>query len=226
MDDGLAEALPRVPEAELMDAADRAAAYANADFAEPHDAFVEQFAQRFSQFRSGHVLDLGCGPADVTVRFARRCPAAVITAIEGAEAMLELAKKRIEVEALAHQITLEHIYLPDPALLQRRFDAIISNSLLHHLADPLTLWEVVAALPKGAPVWVVDLLRPTDRIMLEELVARYAKGADPLLAEDFANSLRAAYRPPEIAAQLRALELAHLNIETTSDRHVAVWGWR
>lgn len=226
MAEGLAEALPRIAEAELMDAADRAAAYANADFREPHDAFVEQFAQRFSEFRGGDVLDLGCGPADVTVRFARRYPAAVITAIEGAQAMLELATRRIEAEALGHQIRLEQFYLPDPALLQRRFDAVISNSLLHHLADPLTLWEVVAALPKGAPVWVVDLLRPTSQNMLEELVARHAQQADPLLAEDFANSLRAAYRPPEIAAQLRARELAHLNIETTSDRHLAVWGWR
>lgn len=226
MDDALAEGLPRVPETELMNAADRAAAYANADFAEPHDAFIEQFARRFTQFRSGHVLDLGCGPADILVRFARRYPAAVITAIEGAQAMVELARSRIEAEALTPRIKVEHLYLPDAAILRRSFDALISNSLLHHLADPLTLWEIVAALPKGAPVWVVDLLRPTDHVMLDELVARYAQDADPLLAEDFANSLRAAYRPPEIAAQLRAAGLAHLNIETTSDRHVAIWGWR
>lgn len=220
------EGLPRTAETELMNAADRAYAYAHADFSEPHATFVEQFAQRFSQFRSGHVLDLGCGPADITVRFAHRYPATVITAIEGAQAMVDLARNRIEAEALTSRINLEHLYLPDRALLTRSFDALISNSLLHHLADPLTLWEIVAALPKGAPVWVVDLLRPTDRAMLNALVARYAKDADPLMAEDFGNSLRAAYRPAEIAAQLRVLELAHLNIETTSDRHVAVWGWR
>lgn len=226
MVDALLEGLPRTAETELMSAAERAYAYAHADFDEPHSAFIEQFAQRFGQFRSGHVLDVGCGPGDITVRFAHRYPAAVITAIEGAQVMVELAKNRIEAEALGPRVSVEHLYLPDPGLFRRSFDALISNSLLHHLADPLTLWEIVAALPKGAPVWVVDLMRPTDRNMLNELVARHTENADPLLVEDFGNSLHAAYRPAEIAAQLRAKQLAHLNIEATSDRHVAVWGWR
>lgn len=226
MDEELAEPLARLPEAELMDAVEHAAAYADADFNEPHTAFVEQFAQRFSEFRTGHVLDLGCGPADVTVRFAKRYPLVQVTAIDGSAAMLDLAKARVDAEGLGSRIALELVYLPDARLLTRTFDGIISNSLLHHMSDPLALWEVIVALPKNAPVWIVDLLRPTSNEMLEELVDRYAKDEHPLLIEDFANSLRAAYRPAEIAEQLRAMQLAHLNIETISDRHVAIWGWR
>lgn len=226
MSNGLAEALVRIPEAELMDDIEHAAAYANTDFSEAHDAFVEQFARRFSAFRAGHVLDLGCGPADVTVRFAQHYPDARLTAVDGASAMLQFARERIEAAGLSSRINIEHIYLPDDAILSRPFDALISNSLLHHLADPHILWALAAALPKNTPVWVVDLLRPTDEYMLADLVARYAEGGHPLLIDDFTNSLRAAYRPQEIAEQLRAANLAHLNVEIISDRHVAIWGWR
>lgn len=220
------DSLQRVPETELMAAPDHAAAYANADFSEPHSAFVEQFAQRFGEFQYGHVLDLGCGPADITIRFAQRYPGVHLTAVDGSEAMLDLARPRIEAVGLASRIAIEHAYLPDPALLKRPFDALISNSLLHHLRNPLAIWEAAAALPTGAPIWVVDLLRPSDEAMLEELVQCYAKGEHPLLVEDFANSLRAAYRPAEIAEQLAAVGLGHLNIAITSDRHLAIWGRR
>lgn len=215
--------MDRIPEPELMDDLEQAYAYANADFSEPHQAFVGYFRERFPAFERGQVLDLGCGPADVTMRFARAYPAVSITGIDGAEAMLKLGRELLARQDLVDRVSLVQACLPAP--LEQRYDAIISNSLLHHLADPSVLWEAVkqGARP-GAPVFVMDLLRPHSIEAAERLAATYAGDAPAVLRKDFFNSLLAAYQPDEIALQLRAAKLAHLKIEQVSDRHVVIWG--
>lgn len=215
--------MQRIPESELMDDLEQAYAYANADFSEPHQAFVRYFQERFPEFARGQVLDLGCGPADVTLRFARAYPEVAVTGIDGAAAMLALGRERLARHDLADRVTLVRAYLPAP--LERRYDAVISNSLLHHLADPAVLWDAIKQSAKpGASVFVMDLLRPHSIEAAERLTATYAGDAPAVLRKDFFNSLLAAYQPDEIAAQLRAAKLAHLKIEPVSDRHVVIWG--
>ncbi|WP_333839921.1 class I SAM-dependent methyltransferase [Pelomicrobium sp.] len=217
-------ALARVPEPELMDDPAQAQAYAEADFSEPHQAFVEHFRRRFPAFAGGRVVDLGCGPADVTLRFARAFPRAHLLGVDGARAMLALAQEAVARAGLEERIRFAWLRLPAPAL-PRGFDAVISNSLLHHLADPQTLWAAVgqAARP-GAPVLVMDLMRPAAEAELERLVATYAAEVPEILRRDFRNSLRAAYRPEEVRAQLAQAGLGGFSVEAVSDRHLLVWG--
>jgi hypothetical protein len=70
----------------------------------------------------------------------------------------------------------------------------------------------------------MDLLRPTDIATVEALVQRYAGDAPAVLRADFRNSLRAAYRPDEVRAQLHAIGLDDLDVEQVSDRHLLVSG--
>lgn len=215
--------MQRIPEPELMDDLEQARAYADADFSEPHQAFVRHFRERFPDFARGQVLDLGCGPADVTMRFASAYPEVYVTGIDGAEAMLALGRELLARHDLADRVQLVQARLPAP--LERRYDAVISNSLLHHLADPAVLWEAIRQAAKpGAAVFVMDLLRPHSIEAAEHLTATYAGAAPAVLRKDFFNSLLAAYQPDEIAAQLRGAGLAHCKIEPVSDRHVMVWG--
>lgn len=216
-------AMQRVPEPDLMDEAEQARAYAEADFAEPHQAFVRYFAERFPGFEKGAALDLGCGPADVTMRFARAYPLVSVVGLDGAESMLALGREALAREGLADRVTLLRVHLP--ATMDARYDAIISNSLLHHLADPMVLWETVAQTAKpGAPVFVMDLLRPQSVVEAERLTAMYAADAPEVLRKDFFNSLLAAYRLDEIAGQLRSAGLERFRVEQVSDRHVVIWG--
>jgi SAM-dependent methyltransferase len=221
--------LPRTPEPELMDTDEQAEAYSGGDFAVPHQAFADEAVRRFPDLATGagRLLDLGCGPADVTVRLARVCPRWTVTGVDGAEAMLRRGRARVEAADLAGRVRLERVRLPSPALLARRFDALASNSLLHHLADPAALWAVVAAcLPPGAPVVVMDLRRPATPDDVDDLVARHAGDEPAVLRDDFRNSLVAAYRPDEVAGQLRRAGLGHLAVEPVGDRHLLVSGRR
>lgn len=207
-----------------MDEPAQARAYSEGDFADAHDAFVRHFVARFGRI-DGEALDLGCGPADVTVRFARASPGVRIVGVDAGENMLRLANERIEAAGLTERINVEHRHLPDAELLGRRFDAVISNSLLHHLADPQVLWDAVARCARpGAAVHVMDLLRPDDEPTLDALVERHTPGAPRVLRDDFRSSLRAAYRPEEVVTQLEVAGLDALEVEVVSDRHLLVAG--
>ncbi|MFN7951407.1 MAG: methyltransferase domain-containing protein [bacterium] len=215
----------RVPERELMDAADQARAYAEADFAEPHEAFVRHFGERFPAFQGGDVVDLGCGPADVTTRFARTYPGARVLGIDGSPAMLAEGRRRIASHPAGERITLRELFLPSEQLPRAGFDAVISNSLLHHVSEPAVIWSAArAAARTGAPIFVMDLMRPPDLATAERFVALYAGDAPPVLQHDYFASLLAAYEPDEVRAQLVACGLDHLVVEPVSDRHLVAWG--
>lgn len=224
--------MDRVPEPELMDDPVQARAYDEADFAEPHQRVVDAFGVRFPGFGADggpRVLDLGCGPGDVTVRFARAHPTATVLGVDGAAAMLALGRRRVAAEGLGARVRLERVHLPVPpaAWSGRHFDAVVSNSLLHHLRDPAVLWETVLAVTRpGSAVFVADLRRPADEAGVDALVARYAAGEPHVLRRDFRASLRAAFTPDEIVAQVAAAGLGHLSVDVEGDRHVVVWGRR
>ncbi len=216
--------LVRVPEPELMDAPEQARAYAEADFRESHDQFVVAIATRFGP-RSGVVLDLGCGPADPTVRLALANPAVTVVAVDAGRVMLELAQERVAQAGLTSRIRLENRRLPDPSLAAQRFDGVVSNSLLHHLSDPMVLWKTITdCVRPGGFIAVMDLLRPHGVSDVDRLVALHAAGAPPVLQADFRNSLLAAYRPDEVEQQLARAGLGRLNVATISDRHLFVAG--
>lgn len=217
--------MERIPESDLMDNAEQARAYAETDFSEAHNAFVAHFKSRFPEFNSGNVLDLGCGTADVIIRFAEAFPKSQITGIDGAQAMLEIGMRDIDKRGYSSQITLRKCMLPDHTLQSACFDAVISNSLLHHLVNPLIIWDAVKYCSgQGAPVFIMDLMRPDSPQRAEELVRLYAGEASPVLKKDFYNSLLAAYKSYEIMSQLETAGLDYLTVEVVSDRHVLVWG--
>lgn len=217
--------MERIPEHELMDNTAQAKAYAEADYSEPHEAFVKHFKVCFPGFSSGTVLDLGCGPADVTIRFARAFPKTRITGIDGAQVMLDLGLREIKLQELDHQMTLKKCRLPDSELSNLKFDALISNSLLHHLPDPAVMWQAVKLCTgHGAHIFVMDLLRPSNIETAKEIVQQYANDAPEVLKTDFYNSLLAAFSIEEIQEQLKTSGLEYLAVEIVSDRHFIVWG--
>lgn len=213
--------MKRIPERDLMDDPAQAEAYHRADFTEAHECFVALFRQFFPAGTwTGPVLDLGCGTADVTRRFAKAFGDQRIHGVDGSQAMLRWGREALEREGLASRVELFCRYLPADRLPESKYGVVISNSLLHHLQDPSILWSTIrdCAVNDG-PVFVMDLLRPATPARAAELVALYAAGERELLRTDFFNSLCAAYRPDEVERQIRQAGLQRLTVETVSDRH-------
>jgi ubiquinone/menaquinone biosynthesis C-methylase UbiE len=218
--------MERIAEPELMDEAAQARAYAEADFSAPHDRFIALFREQFPGLEpQGCVLDLGCGPGDVTRRFAHAFPACNLHGVDAAAAMLRLAEEQQRGSDLESRIRYIHGYLPSAELPQARYATLICNSLLHHLADPMVLWHsVLRHSAPGAAIFVMDLMRPDSRATAEAMVAQYAAGEPEVLRRDFFHSLLAAYTVDEVRVQLRAAGL-DLAVTTVSDRHFIVSGY-
>ena len=218
--------MKRRPEPELMDSEAQTLAYAEADFNEANSLFTSKFAENFSQLPvNGRMADLGCGPGDIAIRMANAYPGWTVTGLDAGENMLKRARERLDLESDSSRVSFRLAYLPDDSLESRAWDAVISNSLLHHLPDPQVLWASVVHLgAPGAAVQVMDLMRPETETDAQRLVDEYAADAPDILREDFYNSLLAAYTTLEVATQLVNAGLDHLKIDTASDRHWIVSG--
>ena len=219
--------MQRILEPELMDDIEQARAYAEADFDESNTLFVDLFLQHHPDWSAdGTMLDLGCGPGDIAIRLARTFPACEIHGLDGSQAMLDLAEqaKRQAVDVSSRVLFVNGL-IPSVKLPNPSYEAVVSNSLLHHLHDPALMWRTVNqyAAP-GAPVLIMDLVRSSSPGEAQRLVDTYAKGDPEVLRVDFYNSLCAAFEVAEVRQQLDDAGLATLSLEQVSDRHLAVWG--
>lgn len=220
--------MQRTLEPELMIEENQSQAYAQADFATPNIHFVNLFQHKFGKDFAGRILDLGCGNADITLRFAKTYPNCSIDGIDGSPAMLEHGRIALENEATSIQkrVNLIEGIIPEVTLPQSHYDAIISNSVLHHLHHPYLLWQFIKAYgTSGTKVFIGDLLRPANQKKAWETVETYARDEANILKEDFYHSLLAAFEIPEIESQLKSADLECLSVEQISDRHVLISGF-
>lgn len=217
--------LPRTPEPEVMDGSEQSAAYANADFEAVNSAFVSDLLTTFPRLDAQRCVDLGCGPADIAVRLALARPRLHVTAVDASAEMLGHAEAMVAQYALQERVALIEGYLPGALEGAGPFELVLSNSLLHHLQDPMTLWRTLReVVTPGARVYVMDLRRPESDARARAIVQEHAAEEPEVLRHDFYMSLHAAYTPDEVDAQLALAGLKSLTVSLPSDRHVLVSG--
>lgn len=219
--------MERIPEPELMDKAEQALAYAEADFSDADDRFLKLFAEAAGDSDvHGSVLDLGCGPGQISLRLAREHPGSIVHGLDGSQAMLVHARRNLDVEqGMGGRVRFFQGLIPGAELPLAAYDFVVSNSLLHHLHDPEVFWAALKTYGKsGAVICVMDLLRPPDEMTARELVEIHSPHEKDVLKEDFYNSLLAAFRADEVRAQLKKAGLGGLKVKKASDRHLSIAG--
>jgi trans-aconitate methyltransferase len=96
--------MQRICEPELMDEPIQALAYAVADFGRSDQAFCNRVLRLLAErppLAPGQplrVVDLGCGPGNISFRLADALPTAALLGLDGAAAMLALAEARQRLE--------------------------------------------------------------------------------------------------------------------------------
>lgn len=222
--------LPRTLEPEVMDTAEEAADYDAMDHSTVNRMFVDDFLRAWGAPNRDtmlHVLDVGTGTALIPIELAQRGFPCRITAIDLAEEMLKLARRNIARAGLEHVIAPELVDAKGLPYADAAFDAVISNSIVHHIPQPRgTLAEMLRVLRPGGVLFVRDLLRPVTDTEVEHLVAVYAGNESPRQQQLFRQSLHAALTVSEIGDLLLGLGLSAAWARQSSDRHWTITGRR
>ncbi len=219
--------LPRVLEPEVMDTAEEAADYDAMDHAEVNRRFVDdllaawnRLGQRPGEAGAQRVLDVGTGTALIPIELCRRVEGVRLVAIDLAEEMLKRGRTHVAREGLSGRIELRRIDAKQTGEAAGSFDAVISNSIVHHIPEPVgVLAEMVRLLRPGGVLFVRDLLRPESDAEVERFVEQYAGGESLQQQQLFRQSLHAALAVEEVAALLTPLGLPREAVQQTSDRH-------
>ena len=210
----------RVPEKELMCSNEQAASYANANFTESNNIFINNTFQHVKIDNYTKLLDVGCGDGEIPIRISKETDCE-ITAIDGSQAMLNEFKKKIDKNNVRN-IFLHKKLIDQNLFLDKSFDVIICNSVLHHVSDLSLFWNTIFRLSrKNGIICLMDLERPKSNKELDDILLKYG-GKDPILLDDFKNSLKAAYTINEVSQQLDGYNNISFTIKPVSDRHFFV----
>lgn len=213
--------LERILEPEAMDTEEEAISYDRMDHSEVNRLLIDRFLELGP---CGRILDVGTGPAHIPILLAQRLPGCRVIAIDAAEHMLRIARENVANARLAHRISLELCDAKRLPFPDAHFDAVLSNSIIHHIPDPRHVFrEVARVLRPGGALLLRDLHRPRDREELTALVALHAKDADPHQRQLFHDSLHASFTVGELTTLLRESGLAGIEVAKTSDRHWTAW---
>jgi ubiquinone/menaquinone biosynthesis C-methylase UbiE len=213
--------LSRTLEPEVMDTAEEAADYDSMDHSAVNRVFVDDFVAAFSSQLSAvskeevgdrrsevgreprTVLDVGTGTALIPIELASRRLGFHITAIDLAEEMLRLGQVNVERAGPTDCITLALVDAKGLPYADATFDAVMSNSIVHHIPEPRgTLAEMWRVLRPGGLLFVRDLLRPETSEKVERIVATYAGTESPRQQQLFRQSLHAALTVEEVGELL------------------------
>jgi ubiquinone/menaquinone biosynthesis C-methylase UbiE len=219
--------MDRVLEPEVMDAAEEAADYDSMDHGAVNVRFSEDLLVQSPL--GERILDLGTGTALIPIELCRRSPSGHVTAIDLAQHMLTLARRNVARAGYSDRITLEAVDAKAMPYADASFDAVISNSIVHHVPDPrAVLTEVQRVTASGGLIFLRDLSRPPNEAEVDRLVSLYGgePPADPSRQSSFEHqralfraSLHAALTIEEVAAIARETRLEGFSVRATSDRH-------
>ena len=227
--------MQRVPEPELMRSVPQVTAYSDANFTEGDQSFVDHIVDflnhsNISLLPGSLILDLGCGPGNISELLASRWPQSDVIGIDGSSAMINKANTRLlalkpAIQNLSYIIANLKTINIDLIDKDKGASLIVSNSLLHHLHNPHDLWLAVQnlAIP-GSFMFHRDLRRPFDELEVDALCERYVKNAPPILKRDYRASLFASFRVDEVRLQLRKSGLSSLSVVEIGDRYLEVLG--
>ena len=209
--------MQRVLEPEVMDTLQEAIEYDAMDFTNVNTAFAEH---AISLGASGLVLDVGTGTARIPILICQRCPDLQILGIDLAKNMLEIGARNIETAGLQQQISLELVDSKNLPYQDGQFDMVMSNSLVHHLPDPIPFFtEIKRVLRPNGAIFIRDLLRPVNEATINRIVESVGIGYNEHQTMLFRDSLRAAFTIPEVEEMLEIADIKGVKVYQSSELH-------
>jgi tRNA (cmo5U34)-methyltransferase len=141
---------------------------------------------------ASHVLDIGCGAGNYTLKLLERLPNVDVTLIDLSKPMLDRALQRIGAVSTGNITALQGDIraIPLPVL---HYDIILAAAVFHHLRADAE-WEAVfgkcyAALKPGGSLWISDLIAHDDPIVQAVLWQHYGEYLTQLKGEAYRDQV-------------------------------------
>ncbi|MBD2502001.1 class I SAM-dependent methyltransferase [Anabaena azotica] len=211
--------MERQLEPEVMDSWEEASEYDAMDFTEVNSAFAQE-AVLLGPPEQGLVLDAGTGTGRIPILICQKRHQWQLVAIDMAENMLQIATQHVQMVGLEERIRLELVDAKRLPYEDGIFDLVVSNSLVHHLPDPLPFFAEIKRVckPHGG-IFIRDLFRPADETTMNALVASIGEEYDDYQKKLFRDSLHAALTLEEVHKLIIIAGLVGVEIYQSSDRH-------
>lgn len=210
--------LQRVLEPEVMDTEEDALEYE----AIPNDEVNEQFTNELLRLRPNPLksVDLGTGPGHIPILLAQKHRTVHVIGLDLSLNMLKLARRRLELTGVSDRVQFAAMDIKNTRLDSKGYDLVFSNSIVHHIPEPLSVFNEAKRLSKrGGLIFFKDLLRPENLEEVDGLVDKHAADDTPYQRELFRNSLRAALTVREVRQIADEAGLRSAEVRQTSDRH-------
>jgi ubiquinone/menaquinone biosynthesis C-methylase UbiE len=212
--------MQRTLEPEVMDTPEEADGYDAMDHSGPNAAFVDRL---IALGAGGRMLDIGTGPGHIPLLVCERLPRARVVGVDLSDHMLRHAERHRSTSPHRERVEFRRSDAKGLDFPDGTFDAVFSNTILHHIPDPRPfLREAWRVLRAGGVLLIRDLYRPPSPERALELVREYAAGETPYQRELFRASLHAALEPDELRAIARELGLTGVELCLDSDRHMSL----
>jgi ubiquinone/menaquinone biosynthesis C-methylase UbiE len=212
--------MARVLEPEVMDTEVDASEYDAMDFSEANARFADDAIALLASHDAPRLVDLGTGNGLIPLLLLERCPRAHVVAVDLAESMLAIARRRASERGLDDRITFVRADVKSTGLEAGSFDLVVSNSTAHHLPEPLALFEEIARLARPSGGFVVrDLFRPESPEVAWATVDRVAPNDSARQRQLFFDSLCAALTLDEVRERVGRAGLDGARVALVSDRH-------
>ena len=212
--------LNRILETEVMDTLEEAFEYDSMDHSQVNEVFCNDFFAARNLTDGVQILDVGTGTAQIPIAMCKRNSGLKITAIDLAESMLTLGNKNIQTALLEDCITLVQVDSKKMHYPDESFDQVISNSIIHHIPNPVECFkEMIRVTKKDGLLFVRDLLRPDSIAELQNIVNLHAGDATPKQKQLFTDSLHASLSLTEVREMVKLFGFEAFTVIQSSNRH-------
>jgi tRNA (cmo5U34)-methyltransferase len=141
-----------------------------------------------------HVLDVGCGAGNYSIKLLERLPGLDVTLIDLSKPMLDRATERVRRATTGNITTVQGdvrgVELPDG-----QYDIILAAAVLHHLRADSEWRDVFASfhrvLRPGGSLWVFDLVESSTAAVQQLMWQRYGEYLAGLKGEAYRDHVLA-----------------------------------
>ena len=229
--------MERIPEPELMKKKEQVISYDEADFSEGEVNLINQInhyllRKNISLGEKDLIVDLGCGPGNISEKLAIKWPNTEVVGIDGSKEMILRAEFNKEISNNQKNLKNLRYVCADikdikstTFLLKKKISLLVSNSLIHHITRLEDFFNVIKSLSSNKTVnFHKDLKRPLDEKSALELKAQCSNEYNEILTNDYYASLKASYTFKELKNFTLENGLSCLDVFEEGDKYLIVYG--